>query len=177
MIARALIVAAVLVAPSALWAEDAAATFRELLVEYRCPVVDRLERIYAVGDPETHPDEFLIAAIADRAETYVQCIFYKRDKIMCEAASGFFLDGPGKPRTTRLPASAIDALGRLGFSTDDSAGNFRIDLDVADPPDFTAIADFILKALHDAYGARAETKLLFVAPHAPRASKQCTPTS
>jgi hypothetical protein len=49
----------------------------------------------------------------------------------------------------------VAALGRLGFSTDGSQGNFRIDLDVAEKPDFNAISDFMLKALHDGYGARA----------------------
>jgi hypothetical protein len=177
MIIRALVVAGTLLASNTVSAEDATATLRELLMQFRCPVVDRLERIYAIGDPETHLDEYLIVAFPDRPENYVQCLFYQRDKIMCEAASGFYLDPPEKPRTARLPAGAVAALGRLGFSTDDSAGNFRIDLDVADPPDFRAIADLILNALHDGYGARADMDLLLVAPYAPHATTKCDPTS
>ena len=78
---------------------------------------------------------------------------------MCEAASGFYLNAAEEPRTMYLPASAIAALGRLGFSTDNSQGNFRIDLDLTNPPDFNAIATLMLRALYDAYGARAQTKL------------------
>jgi hypothetical protein len=177
MIARALLVAAALFASNATGTEDVPASLRELLMQFRCPIADRLERIYAVGDPETHRDEYLIVSFPDRPENYVQCLFYQADKIMCEAASGFYLDPPEKPRTAWLPADAVAALGRLGFSTDDSAGNFRIDLDLADPPDFRVIADLILKALHDGYGARADMNLLFNAPYAPDATTKCDPTS
>ena len=74
-------------------------------------------------------------------------------------------------------ANAIAALGRLGFSTDDTNSNFKIDLDIAEPPDFNAIADLMLKALHEAYGADADTKLRFQAPYAERATRKCVPTS
>ena len=46
MLARAFAVVAALLAPTAAGAEDdAAATLRDLLAQYRCPVVDRLEQI------------------------------------------------------------------------------------------------------------------------------------
>jgi hypothetical protein len=147
------------------------------LEQYRCPVVDRLERIYAMGDPKKHPDEYLIIDIPPHPETYVQCLFYAEGKLYCEAASGYFLNAPNEQRTMRLPGAAVEALGRLGFSTDDSNGNFRLDIDIPDPPDFTAIADLMLRALHDAYGAEAETELRFNAPYAPRASRRCVPVS
>ena len=94
---------------------------------------------------------------------------------MCEAASGFYLDAPDRPRTAYLSTSAIAALADLGFSTDDSKGNFRIDLDLSNPPNFGAIADIILKALYGGYGARAETPLGFHAPYAPTTTSRCTP--
>jgi hypothetical protein len=75
-----------------------------------------------------------------------------------------------------LPPDAIGALGRLGFSTDDSNGNFEIEFDVADPPNFNAIADLMLKALYDGFGARAGTELAFEAPYARHATK-CVPVS
>src|SRR6202035_4848264 len=100
--------------------------------------------------------------------------FDTRTKMLCEASSGFFYT---EPRSYWLPPQAVAALARLGFLTDDSTGNFRIWFDVADPPDFNAIADFMLKALHDGYGARADMALRFSAPFAPHASSKCIPVS
>jgi hypothetical protein len=60
------------------------------LDQYRCPVIDRLERIYAAGDPDKHRDEYLIIDIPTRSETYVQCIFHPPRNVYCEAASGYF---------------------------------------------------------------------------------------
>jgi hypothetical protein len=167
---------AALLTPEMTSAQDAT-TFEQFLQQYRCPVIDRLQRIYATGDPEKFRDEYLIVDLPPRRENYVQCLFYRTDKIMCEAASGFYLNAPEEPRTMYLPPSAIAALARLGFSTDDSQGNFRIDFDLANPPDFNAIATLILRALHDAYGARAQTKLDFHAPYAEQVGSKCTPVS
>jgi hypothetical protein len=162
---------------SALAIAQDASTLDQFLQQYRCPVVDRLQRIYATGDPEKFRDEYLIVDMPPQRENYVQCLFYRTDKIMCEAASGFYLNAPEEPRTMYLPPSAVAALARLGFSTDASQGNFRIDLDLANPPDFNAIATLILRALYDAYGARAQTKLDFHAPYAERATSKCIPVS
>jgi hypothetical protein len=136
-------------------------TFRELLIRYRHAVVDRLECIYEVGDSSDPQDRFLIIDFADRPQDYVQCVFDTWTKLLCEASSGFFYT---EPRSYWLPAESVAALGRLGFSTDDSSGNFRIWLNLAHPPDLNAIADFLLKALHEGYGARAEMELRFDAP-------------
>jgi hypothetical protein len=177
MLAHAVLVVAAFLMPTIARAEDAVTTFRELLIQYRCPVVDRLQRIYEAAGPADDQDRFLIIDFPDRPQDYVQCVFDSRTRMLCEAASGFFYDPPDRPRTYRLPADAIAALGRLGFSTDDSAGNFQIWFDVADPPDFNAIADFMLKALHDGYGARADMKLDFNAPFAPHTTSKCIPVS
>lgn len=139
-------------------------TYDELLVHYRSAVVDRLERIYDPENPADEQDRFLIIEFSDRPQDYVQCVFDTPTKMLCEASSGFFYSAPSEPRRYRLPAPSIAALGRLGFSTDNSAGNFRISIDVTNPPDFKAIADFMLKALYDGYGARAELTLRFNAP-------------
>lgn len=178
MFARVLLLSAMLVVSAVAVAQDVN-SYQQLLGRYLCPVVERLERIHAMGDPALHSNEYLIVAIDGRDETYVQCLFYRADKsekIMCEAASGFYLAKPGERRTAHLAAGAIAALARLGFSTDDSQGNFRIDLN-ADPPDFHAIGELILKALHDAYGARVESKLLLIAPYAPKGTPKCVPVS
>ena len=169
-LARALAITASRIAPR-LAVGQIASTYHDLLVQYRFQVVDRLESIYetyAAGDPSDVQDTFLIIEFADRPWDYVQCVFDSPTRLLCEAASGFFFDAPGQSLLYRLSASAIAALGRLGFSTDDSAGNFRIWLDITNPPDCNAIADFMLKVLHDGYGARADSKLSFNAPYAPQ---------
>jgi hypothetical protein len=172
-----LMMTAMLAAPTVSWAQDTSTTFHDLLVQYRCPVVDRLQRIHEADGPADDQDRFLIIDFPNRPQDYVQCVFDSRTKMLCEASSGFFYDAPDTPRTYRLPAAAIATLGRLGFSTDDSAGNFRIWFDVGNPPDFNAIADFMLKALHDGYDARADMKLRFNAPFAPHTSSKCIPVS
>lgn len=176
VLARALAIVACLCAPSVAAAEETG-TYRDLLVKYRCPVVDRLQQIYAAAD-YSHPQNwFLIVDLAARPHDYVQCVFDTKTRMLCEAASGFYDNVASEPRSRWLPRSAIAALGRLGFSTDDSAGNFEVWFDVTDPPDFNAIADFILKALHDGYDARADVTLEFNAPLAPHASSTCIPVS
>jgi hypothetical protein len=177
VLVRAIMTVAALVTPAASLAEDAAKSFHDLVVEYRCPVVDRLEQIYAAMDRADSQNLFLIIYLAGRPQDYVQCVFDTRTRMLCEASSGYFYSKPSEPRAYRLSASSIAALGRLGFTTDDSAGNFEIWFDVPNPPDLTRIADFTLKALHDGYGARASRKLEFNAPLAPHASSQCTPVS
>lgn len=152
-------------------------TFHDLLVQYRCPVVDRLQQIYAAADSADPQNWFLIVYFAARTNDYVQCVFDPKTRMFCEAASGFYDDVATQPRTRWLSKDAGAALGRLGFSTDDTAGNFQILFDVPDPPDFNRIADFILRALHDGYGARANDDLEFNAPLAPHASSKCIPVS
>jgi hypothetical protein len=177
MLARVVTMVGLMMQPTAGLADEAAASFRALLVEYRCPVVDRLEQIYKAID-HAHPQNlFLIVHLGGRPQDYVQCVFDSRTEMLCEAASGYFDSKPDEPRAYRLPANSIAALGRLGFSTNDSAGNFQIWFGVPEPPDLNRIADFILKALHDGYGARAGGKLEFNAPLAPRTSSQCVPVS
>ena len=97
-------------------------------------MVDRLERIYAAID-HAHPQNlFLIVYLAGRPQDYVQCVFDTRTRLLCEASSGYYDSKPDQPRAYRLPAASIAALGSLGFSTNDSAGNFQIWFDVPDPP-------------------------------------------
>lgn len=176
MFMRMFVAFTVLATPLSVAAQDAD-TYHDLLVQYRCPVVDRLEQIYVGGGAGSH-DRFLAIAVPHTNQAYVQCIFHDNNrKAYCEAASGFYDSAAGAPRTFHQPANVIAALGRLGFSTDDSAGNFSVDRDLADPPDFNALADFILKALHDGYGARADMKLEFNAPLAPHATSECIPVS
>jgi hypothetical protein len=91
MLARAFAVVAALLAPTAAGAEDdAAATLRDLLAQYRCPVVDRFEQIYNAA-PHSHPQNlFLIVYFAARPHDYVQCVFDPLTYMFREAASGFY---------------------------------------------------------------------------------------
>jgi hypothetical protein len=76
MLARAFaVVAAALLALTAACVEEATTSFGDLLAQYRCPVVDRLEQIYN-GAPHSHPQNlFLIVYFAARPHDYVQCVF------------------------------------------------------------------------------------------------------
>src|SRR5579859_6237843 len=126
MLARVLALIATLLAPSAAGAGGGAATLRDLLAQYHCPVVDRLEQIYKAA-PSSHPQNwFLIVYFAARPNDYVQCVFDPKTYMFCEAASGFYDNVATQPRTRWLSEDAVAALGRLGFSTDDTADNFRI---------------------------------------------------
>ncbi len=46
------------------------------------------------------------------------------------------------------------AVKRLGFTTDDSSGNFNRYIDTKSAKDFPAVADLMLSALHDVFGVR-----------------------
>ena len=153
-------------------------SLRALLVEYRCPIVDRLDRIYEHPSPHDYLGRFLGVTLSEHPHGYVQCMFtHQRTRILCEASSGYYYNKADAPRTFYLPPGAIAALKRVGFSTDDSQGNFRYDADLGQSPDLNALADLILTALHDGYGARAQSRLTFSAPFAPRATSKCSPVS
>ena len=152
------------------------AALRALIERYRCPIYDRLVRIHDAGDPASDRDRYIAISVPDGH--YVQCKFH--DRVMwlyCEAASGFYEAAPGAPRTAHLPPAAIAGLARLGFSTDDSAGNFRLDREVGARPDYRALADLILTALHVGYDAQASMELRIDAPFAPLPGSTCDATS
>ena len=145
----------------------------DLLTRWRCAVYDRLAQIHAT--PPTPYDRFLIIEMPAKPYAYVQCIFENGDTTMfCEVASGYFHD---VPRNVWLPKPVVAAIGRLGYSTDDTKSNFAIEFPVPRQPDIGRIAEFMLTSLHVAYGADGGTDLAFKAPYAPRASGACTPSS
>ena len=157
---------------------SAADSFDDLQVAYRCEVVRRLEQIYAAGDPRRDRDRYLAITVPDKAHAYVQCLFHdNRSRVYCEASSGFWMAKKGGPRTFNLPPQAVAALAKLGFDTNDSAGNFSIDQVADTSADFRPLADFMLRALHDGYGARSNTTLQFDAPFARATPASCVPGS
>jgi hypothetical protein len=174
----ALLAGAACLSVSAAFPQEMQTSLRSLLVEYRCQTVDRLERIYEFGDHSSHRDRYIAVTVPEHRHGYVQCMFVeRRSQMLCEASSGFYYDKEGEPRTFRHPPEVPAALSRLGFSTDDSQGNYQMMFDVGVRPNFNKIADLILKSLHDGYGARAETRLRFNAPFAKRAPSSCVPVS
>jgi hypothetical protein len=178
VIARSVIAALVmLLAPTVARGEEPGKTLHALLAQYHCALLDRLEQIYRAADSANPQNWFLIVYFAVNPNDYVQCVFDTKTRMLCEAASGFYDKVATEPRTRWLSSSSVTALGRLGFSTDDSAGNFQIWFDVSKPPDLSAIADFILKTLHDGFAARADDALKFEAPLAPHATMKCVPVS
>lgn len=154
----------------------AADSFHDLQVAYRCEVVRRLERIYTTGDPASQRNRFIAITMSNNRGNYVQCMFHDNNSgVYCEAASGYWQTKEGAVRTAYQPPATIRAFAQLGFDTDDAKGNFNVDRDVGKPADFNAIADFILRALHDGYGARADMRLQFRAPFAPFTPTSCIP--
>jgi hypothetical protein len=130
------------------------------LSAFRCPVIQRLALIHARGDRKQEDSRFLILALSHGETSYVQCAFFDEDRrMMCEAASGYYLAPEGAPRRFHLPADSVAALARLGFSTDDSHGNFQRQMETPDPSDFASVAELLLSALYETYGARLDSRI------------------
>ena len=120
-------------------------------------MVDRLDRIYAYPKPTDYLDRFLAVTLSGHPHGYVQCMFIRnRTGILCEASSGYYFNREGTPRTFFLSREAIAALGRLGFSTDDSKGNFRNKGALNAGADLNAIADRF--SVHDGTVCALATK-------------------
>jgi hypothetical protein len=125
----------------------------------------------ALEDPKVSRDStenrFVILANEDASseENYTQCIISPdNSEIYCEAASGFYLTAPGQPRTAHLSQSAKTSLARLGFSMDDSNGNFQWRRSTNGKPDLAALADFMLSVLHDVFAARRSSGMTVTSP-------------
>lgn len=151
-------------------------SLRGLIAQHRCEIADRLARIHAVVGLSSPDNGFIVVSLPAHPHGYVQCIFSDdRTRMLCEAASGFYHDLPQVPRTFHLAPAAIAALARLGFDTDDSKGNFQSEFAIGLEPDFNAVAELMLTALHDGYGARAGDRLRVDAPLAPQPGAKCAP--
>ncbi len=145
--------------------QAAADVLETLIAQHHCDIVERLDQIRNTKKRRDGKDRFLIVSPALRDDKFVQCIFFADDrKMLCEAASGYFLTKPGEPRRRATTPSGTAALASLGFSTDDSAGNFKREIE---SPDFAAhgqVARLMLSALHAAYDVNLATMLKFYAP-------------
>ena len=146
------------------------------LLTYRCAVVERLKVVHATVAPK---DRFFIFSLKSDHQAYVQCLFLSdAPRVLCEAASGYFLSKPGEPRSSwRVPPAGLAELGKLGFSTADLDGNHQRMIDLGAEVDFVAVADLILSAIYHGYGARVGTPMVWKAPLVPKdddSDQRCT---
>jgi hypothetical protein len=146
-----------IIGPPSAWAEENSA-LGAFVDAYRCAIIDIITRIHEQGDVEQN--RFFILSVEERPSTnYVQCVFEdaRETRMYCEAASGFFEHAPGEPRDAFVSSPTREALGRLGFSTDDSKGNFAVEIDIAGAASYGAVADLVLEALYLGYETRAHS--------------------
>ena len=142
---------------------DDSMDLRAFLTTYRCTVIERLQIIH--DDRERKMDRFLVLALRFRPQNYVQCLFLDGDtRMLCEASSGFYATLPVENRRYWLRPERVAALARLGFSSDDSEGNFQKLIGFDGEPDLAAIADLILSTLYEVYGARVGSQLEWKSP-------------
>jgi len=138
------------------------------ILAYECPVAVRLAAIHERGDMHREDSRFLILAVHKSGPAYVQCAFFDNDRqMMCEAASGFYDTSPGTPSQVHLPAAKVAKLGKLGFSTDASHGNFQRVMDTSNAEGLSAVARLLLSALYEAYDARIDDSIKVTAPLLP----------
>jgi hypothetical protein len=168
---------AALLALAALSATAAGATsdarFTEFRDLHRCEIVRRLAVIQATNRKR---DRFLILAMVHHPARYVQCLFDEAGTAMlCEASSGYYTEGNGKSRLFRASPEAVAELAWLGFSTDDSQGNFQRKVAAKSPEDLEAVANLLLTAIYRAYGARPSSAMQIIAPLAPPELGRCVP--
>ncbi|RTL48904.1 MAG: hypothetical protein EKK40_16140 [Bradyrhizobiaceae bacterium] len=145
-----------------------------LLAKYRCPLSDLLRQVFEAPSAYQERNRYLILTGPGRSADYVQCIFAaNRTKLYCEASSGYYDEAMDKPRR-HFPSDAVKAaLGKLGFKTGNEEKNYPYERDFTGTPDFGEIATLMLSAMHDGFGARAETPLIVHAPFAKKVSIDC----
>lgn len=170
------VLGAILFASSAL--SEEADPLRAFLASHHCEIVGRLGQIHASPDKKAR---YIVLSDASQPEHYVQCLFIDGDtRMLCEIASGFYQAKQGEERVRLVSPQGLSALERLGFSADDSEGNFQVFANTATAADFPAVAELMLTALYRAYEKRRPPRLKIDAPQGPggRAMRaQCAPVS
>ena len=66
-------------------------------------------------------------------------------------------------------------IGKLGFSTDGSEGNYQRMIELGNPPDLLKVADLMLTPLFEVYSAWEGTALELTAPLVPEGAIPPTP--
>ena len=159
---------------------DDASELKQFVDQYKCSIVERLILLHSA--PQNR-NRFLIVEMDDREQSFVQCLFPdsrpRENKLYCEAASGAYEARRSKEAYVPLPETALGALARLGFATDNTDRNHSLELAYRGPDDFNKVAVLLLTALYQAYGARLGRPLTLNAPLARIDLRQsrCVPTS
>lgn len=128
--------------------------------------------LMAIFETGADVDRFLVIEIEGSPESYVQAIFVDEEPpfLLVEAASGFFAQFEGEPRTFKVSSAGKAKLSELGFSLDDSDGNFQLKL-FYDPDsalsDFHGAASVMILALRGAYGLSTDSAITLEAPLLP----------
>jgi hypothetical protein len=133
---------------------------------YQCSLAGLIAKILA-RDKRVERDRFIVLSLRGPTASYVQCAFGNRDReALCEAYSGWWNKPWEKPHFTAIQLRGLQG---LGFSTDGSHGNFQKHMHFATyGPEPYALAELMLSALHDGYGARRDMAIDVVAPFALR---------
>lgn len=158
---KAVVVLSSALSVSAAHAQDAD-QLRAFLASYHCEIVGRLGQIHASTDKKAR---YIVLSDMSQPEHYVQCLFIEGDRrMLCEVASGFYRAKQGEDRVKLVSPQGLSALERLGFSTDDSEGNFQAFASTATTAELSAVADLMLTALYRGYGKRQPPRLKINAP-------------
>jgi hypothetical protein len=156
-------------------------SFTDFIDRYNCATTARLQALYAAKSKPGQSDRYLIASLVFAPDQFVQCLLEDdNSEILCEAASGFYTSNDGRPRTYQPSEATRTAIKRLGFSDDDSGGNFSLTRKLGSIADLPAISTLMLATLYDAYGANLLSDIELIAPRAPlsrEAQVKCTPLS
>jgi hypothetical protein len=145
-----------------------------LFARYRCPLADLLRQVFEAPSAYRERDRFLVLSAPLIQKNYVQCMFaVNRTKLFCEASSGYYDETPDRARRSFPSDAAKAAFEQLGFATGNEQKNYSYERDFTGTPDFSEIATLMLLAMHDGFGARAETRLTVTAPFAKKAPANC----
>lgn len=137
---------------------------KEFLENNSNAVAAMLGRIFQHEDaPAT--DRFLVLILEEGhyEHAYVQCLF-RGEMALIELSSGYFAQKPGQPRARKqVGPHKLKRLAALGFTTDDSEGNFQCFRDLRDTPP-QDLAELMLTALFDTYCSKASDQLCWESP-------------
>ena len=140
------------------WAGDHKETsLEDFIVTYRCMVIEHLKAIREHGSRATPENRYVILALQNSPQRFVQCIYHEYDsKLLCEASSGRFGPRAGQHHNLTLSQHAIERLHALGFEDPpgDDVANFAQEIALGDPPDLESVSRILLSAMYETYGAR-----------------------